>query len=94
MYGTFTPPPQTLDRIPDGQEGHEQDWIRACKGGPQASSNFDFSGPLSEMVLMGNLAVRYPNRKLLWNGEKMEVTNDAEASAYVRRQYRQGWTLD
>ena len=60
---------------------------------PQSSPTHDFSSPLSENVLMGNLAVRYPNRKLLWNGEKMEVTNDAEANAYVRRQYRQGWTL-
>ena len=48
---------------------------------------------LSEMVLMGNLAVRFPNRRLLWDGEKMEVTNDAEANAYVRRQYRKGWRL-
>jgi hypothetical protein len=42
---------------------------------------------------MGNLAVRYPNRRLLWNGEKMQVTNDKEADAYVRRQYRDGWAL-
>ena len=41
-------------------DGHEKDWVRACKGGKPASSNFDYSGPLSEMVLMGNLAVRYP----------------------------------
>ena len=46
--------------FPAAQDGHEQDWVRACKGGKPASSNFDFSGPLSEMVLMGNLAVRYP----------------------------------
>ncbi|MHB8973282.1 MAG: Gfo/Idh/MocA family protein [Pirellulaceae bacterium] len=89
----FTPPPPTLARIPGDSDGHEQDWVRACKGGPGASSNFDYSGPLSEMVLMGNLAVRYPQQKLLWNGEKMEVTNNADANAYVRRQYRQGWTL-
>ena len=89
----YTRPAETLARIPDGQDGHELDWVRACKGGQPASSNFDFSGPLSEMVLMGNLAVRYPNRKLLWIGEKMEVTNDAEANSYVRRQYRQGWAL-
>ena len=80
-------------RIPGGQDGHEQDWVRACKGGKPASSNFDYSGPLSETVLMGNLAVRFPNRLLLWDGEKMEVTNDAEANAYVRRQYRKGWSL-
>ena len=42
---------------------------------------------------MGNLAVRFPNRRLLWDGEKMKVTNDATANAYVRRQYRQGWSL-
>jgi predicted dehydrogenase len=89
----FTPPAPTIDRIPGGLDGHEQDWVRACKGGPAASSNFDYSGPLSEMVLMGNLAVRFPNKRLLWNGATMEVTNDADANAYVRRQYRPGWTL-
>ena len=90
---TFTAPPKTLDRIPKGEDGHEQDWIRACKGGKPASSNFDISGPLSEMVLMGNLAVRFPNRLLLWDGAAMKVTNDADADAYVRRQYREGWKL-
>ncbi len=85
--------PQTIARIPGGIEGHEKDWIRACKGGLPASSQFDYSGPLSEMVLMGNLAVRFPNRQLLWDGETMRVTNDEAANAYVRRQYREGWTL-
>ncbi|MCY2993607.1 MAG: Gfo/Idh/MocA family oxidoreductase [Planctomycetota bacterium] len=89
----FQRPPQTLERIPNGMDGHEQDWVRACKGGPPASCNFDYSGPLSEMVLMGNLAVRFPDRRLLWNGEKQEISNDAAANAYVRRKYREGWTL-
>ena len=86
-------PRKTLERIPGGKDGHEQDWIRACKGGKPASSNFEYSGPLSETVLMGNLAVRYPGRPLLWNGEAMQVTNDEEANAYVRREYREGWHL-
>jgi len=85
--------PQKIEPIPGGQDGHEKDWVRACKGGKPASSNFDYAGPLSEMVLMGNLAVRFPNRQLLWDGEKMQVTNDQEANAYVRRQYRPGWNL-
>ena len=89
----FVPPPKTLPRIPGGQDGHEQDWLRACKGGAPACSNFDYSGPLSEMVLMGNLAVRFPYRQLLWNGDKMEVTNDQEANAFVRQGYRDGWSL-
>ena len=42
---------------------------------------------------MGNLAVRFPDRELLWDGENMEVTNDKDANAYVRRQYRDGWHL-
>jgi len=86
-------PRKSLERIPEGADGHEKDWIRACKGGKPASSHFEYSGPLSEMVLMGNLAVRFPDRQLLWNGEAMEVTNDADANAYVRRQYRDGWHL-
>jgi predicted dehydrogenase len=89
----YQQPAKVLDRIPKGDEGHEQDWIRACTGGKPACSNFDYSGPLSETVLMGNLAVRFPDRRLLWDGERMEVTNDRDANAYVRRQYRQGWTL-
>lgn len=86
-------PRKSLERIPEGSDGHEKDWIRACKGGKPASSNFDYSGPLSETVLMGNLAVRFPDRPLLWNGEAMEVTNDKDANAYVRREYRDGWHL-
>jgi predicted dehydrogenase len=86
-------PRKSLERIPEGADGHEKDWIRACKGGKPASSHFEYSGPLSEMVLMGNLAVRFPDRQLLWNGEAMEVTNDPDANAYVRRQYRDGWHL-
>ena len=86
-------PRRSLERIPDGPDGHEQDWIRACKGGRPATSNFDYSGPLSETVLMGNLAVRFPDRLLLWDGAAMEVTNDKDANAYVKREYREGWHL-
>jgi len=85
--------PQTLAPIPGGLDGHEKDWVRSCKGGAPASSNFDYSGPLTEMVLMGNLAVRFPNRQLLWDGPSLQVTNDKDANAYVRRKYREGWTL-
>jgi len=85
--------PQTLTPIPGGIDGHEKDWVRSCKGGARASSNFDHSGPLTEMVLMGNLAVRFPNRQLLWDGQNLKVTNDKDADAYVRRTYREGWTL-
>jgi predicted dehydrogenase len=86
-------PPKTIPRIEGGGEGHEQNWVDACKGGEPACSNFDYSGPLTETVVMGNLAVRFPNRKLEWDGENMKVTNLEEANEYVHRQYRQGWSL-
>ena len=89
----FRPPAKTLERIPDGLDGHEKDWVRACKGGKPACSNFEYSGPLSEMVLLGNLAVRNPDARLLWDSANLKVTNDAEADAYVRRKFRAGWTL-
>jgi len=85
-------PAKTLPRITDGVGGHEKDWARACKGGEPASSNFDYSGPLTETVVMGNLAI-HAGRKLQWDGEKMECTNVPEANEYVRREYREGWTL-
>jgi len=85
-------PPQTLERI---KGGHEQNWIRACKGGPAATSNFDYSGPFTEMVVMGNLALRPENvgKKLEWDGDKMRVTNDEKANDYVQMHYRKGWEL-
>lgn len=81
-------PARTIERV---SGGHEQDWLRACKTGKPAGSNFDFAGPFTESVLMGNLAIRYPNRELLWDGKKMKVTNDKDANSYVRRAYRKGW---
>ena len=89
----YKKPAKSLARIPEGENGHEQDWLRACKGGAPACSNFDYSGPLSEMVLMGNLAVRFPERKIMWAGEQMAVTNDPEANAFLTPNYREGWKL-
>ncbi len=86
-------PEKTLRRIPLGMDGHEKDWIRACKeGGEAPSSNFDYAGPLTEMVVMGNLAIR-SGRPLEWDGENMKVINFEDANQYVHYDYRQGWTL-
>ncbi len=93
LRGQLSSIAKCIDRIPGGIDGHEKDWVRACKGGKPASSNFDYSGPLSEMVLMGNLAVRFPNQQLLWDGENMQVKNNKEANNFVRRKYREGWSL-
>lgn len=78
----FEEPQKTIRRISDAMEGgHEQDWIRACKEDKssrmEASSNFAYSGPLNEMVVMGVLAVRLQSlqRKLIWDGPNMRFTN-------------------
>ncbi|MEA1875913.1 MAG: Gfo/Idh/MocA family oxidoreductase [Bacteroidota bacterium] len=82
--------PKTLKRI---ETSHEMNWVEACKGGEAACSNFDYSGPLTEMVLMGNLAIRVPGQRLLWDGENMRVTNNEDANRFVSREYRNGWNL-
>jgi len=72
--------------------GHYKEWIEACKGGKAACSNFDYAGPLTETVLLGNLAIR-AGKKLYWDRLNMKVTNMPEANEYISRQYRQGWSL-
>jgi predicted dehydrogenase len=71
---------------------HYQEWIRACKGGPKPSADFDYSGPLTETILLGNVAAR-AGEKLRWDGPKLEVTNATAANEYLRREYRKGWKL-
>ena len=95
--------------------GHQAMWAEACKAGfnsaahESLASKFDFAGPLSETVLMGNLAIRsfnvrtpipntnrftYPGRKkLLWDGQNMKITNFEDANQFVKREYRAGWKL-
>ena len=87
----YNRPEKTLPRV---ETSHEMEWINAIKDGRQPSSNFDHSGPLTEMVLMGNLSLFKPAEKLLWDGENMNVTNFPEMNQYVNPFYRQGWHLE
>ena len=83
-------PAQTIPRVP--QNSPHQDWIRACKGGPKPCSNFEVSGPLTEWVLLGNIALR-TRRKIEWDPVKLMIQGDAEAHAMITKVYRQGWGL-
>ena len=85
----FQQPDKTLTRV---KGSHEQNWVDACKGGEKACSHFDYSGPLTEVVLLGNLAIRTEGL-LLWDGPNMRVTNNKSANRFVQREYRQGWAL-
>jgi len=87
----FTPPEKTLPRV---QGGHMGDWLRSCKDGKPASSNFaDYGGQLTEMVLLGVAAQRVPGEKLLWDGKNLRFTNNDEANRYIHTPYRDGWSL-
>ncbi len=104
-----TLPKQTIARVP---EGHYLQWVNACIAGYEkgvTSSPFEYAGPFTESILMGNLAIRSwmmknPNlkgwddkylgrKKLLWDAENMRVTNFDEANQFVKREYREGWNL-
>jgi predicted dehydrogenase len=71
---------------------HYQDWIKACKGGPKPMANFDYAGPLSETILLGNVAA-LAGEKLLWDGPNLKVTNLPEVNEHLKRKYREGWRL-
>jgi predicted dehydrogenase len=88
-------PPKKLPR----SIGHHQEWVAACKGGQPAGANFDWAGPLSEVVLLGNVALRQQMReelttkRLLWDSENLRFTNSDTANQFLKREYRAGWTL-
>jgi predicted dehydrogenase len=81
-------PAKTIPRV----EGHRRDWINACKGGKPSSANFDFGGPLTELVLLGTVAMR-TKKKLYWDGPNMKATNAPEADEFIRPEYHNGWKL-
>jgi len=88
-------PPQRIERSP----GHHKEWLIACKGGPAARASFDWAGPLTEVVLYGNIALRMERQlyekglKLHCDGPNMRITNLPEANRYIRDEYRDGWML-
>ena len=100
----FTEPPKTLPRVPgelaegarggigDDSGGPYVEWINAIKSGTPALSNFAQSGPFSETVLLGNLALRL-GKRVEWDAKKMVAKNAPEAAGMVRRAYRKGWEL-
>lgn len=81
-------PPEMLTRSP----GHYRDWIRACKGGDPACSNFDVAGPFTEWVTLGAIALRL-NTRLEWDAEQMRITNNKQADDLLKPKFRKGWDV-
>ena len=95
-FADYQPPPQTIPR-----GGYTQDWIAACKSddpaarsfaGNEILCSFDFSGPMTETVLLGNVAYR-AGKKLEWDAKNLKATNCPEADRFIRRENRRGWEL-
>ena len=82
----FRMPPPLLTRSP----GHMRDFIRACKGGDPACSNFDVAAPFVEWMLLGVIALRHEG-KLEYDPDKMRITNNAEANKLLKPNFRKGW---
>jgi len=88
-WAEYVLPPQILPR----SVNHQQDWVRAVKGGVPGCSNFDIAVPYIEWLILGAAALRVPNIKLLWDARKMQFTNSMEANQYLRPNIRKGWEL-
>jgi predicted dehydrogenase len=87
---------EQADRVPKSMTrspGHYEEWMLACKGGQRPMSNFDYAGPLTEIALVGILALRAPGRRLEWDSANLKVTNAPELNEHVHTAYRKGWTL-
>jgi len=85
-WADYTLPPQFLTRSP----GHQRDWIRACKGGVPACSEFSVAAPYTEWLVLGSAAVRTEG-KLLYDAKTGLFTNNTDANRYLRLNYRRGW---
>ncbi|MCA9016086.1 MAG: gfo/Idh/MocA family oxidoreductase, partial [Planctomycetaceae bacterium] len=88
-FNGFKPPAKT---IPDAIGNHRMEWVEACKGNGKTQCHFDYAAPLTETILLGNLAFRV-GKKIEWDAEKMDASNTTAAAQYIQREYRKGWTL-
>ena len=73
--------------------GHEKNWLDAIRNKGQAVGHFDYAGPFTESVLLGNVALRFPGERLMWDAANMKVTNKPEADQFIQHAYKPGWTL-
>ena len=100
-----------IEKMAEPEYGHQRKWVDACKAGfnskehKSLTSSFDYAGPMTETVLMGNLAIRsymlrdestkefFARKKLLWDGDNMKISNLEAANQFVTREYREGFKV-
>ena len=82
-------PAKTIPRVKE----HHADWLRAIHDGTKAGSDFSYGGPLTELAMLGVIAIKMAGTKLEWDADNMKFTNSSEANQFVNPPYRSGWTL-
>ncbi|MGM0486651.1 MAG: Gfo/Idh/MocA family oxidoreductase [Planctomycetota bacterium] len=87
-FADFEPPEPSIPP----SIGHHKEWVKACKEGTPTTCNFDYSGALTEAVLLGNVSYR-AGEPLEWDAENLKATNCPEADQYIRKEYRPGWEV-
>lgn len=75
------------------ENDHWQQFVEACRGNGKTAASFDYSGPLTEAILLGSVATRFPSATMQWNAKNLKFTNLPDANQYIRRQYRKGWDV-
>jgi len=88
LHREYKRPQKTLPR----SKGYLTDWLAACKGGKPASANFEYGARLTELVLLGNVALR-TKKMLMWDGANMKAAGAPEADQFIKEQYRKGWEV-
>ncbi len=82
-------PKKTIPRVKE----HHYDWLQAIRTGTKAGSDFSYGGPLSELAMLGVIAIKLPGTKLEWDAPNMRFTNSTEANRLINPPYRTGWSL-
>lgn len=85
---SYRAPAPTIPR----SKGHHRDWVDACKGGPPASSHFEYGARLTELLLLGVLSLR-TGKPIQWDGANLKAKNAPEADAIIKESYRPGWEV-
>jgi predicted dehydrogenase len=75
------------------EHNHWLQFVSACCGQDRTTAGFDYAGPLTESVLLGSVACRFPHTTLQWNAHRLKFTNESDANHYIRRHYRAGWRV-
>jgi hypothetical protein len=91
-YEDFKEVPEMFGKCPEWEQCHYDEWFAACHGGPAALSNFDKAGPVTEVVLLGQVALR-AGTPLEWDARRMRVKNNKDANQFLKTRYRRGWRI-